>query len=225
MNERPDRRMERGRLTREKLIAEGARLFALKGFEGVSTRELAVAGGVNAAAISFHFGGKAGLYAAVVEDVAAHFAELYRESLVPARELPEGADREQAVEALREMVTRLARTVLGTERSLWMSLLIQRELLAPSEAFESIYSRIILPVIEAYARAVALAGGLPPGSLAAKTVSYGLFAMISALSRGRNAFLRWSGRDRYSPGDVEAMAQALSGFAVHGLSGRGSVAQ
>lgn len=219
MDNRTDQRMERGRRTRDRLKAEAAPLFALKGFEGVSTRELAQAGGVNAAAISFHFGGKAGLYAAVVEDLAEHFATLYRESLLPAEGLGDGADREQAAQALREMLTRLTRAVLTARRSLWMSLLIQRELLAPSVAFESIYSRIILPVLEAYARVVALAGGLPPGSLDVKTISFALFAMVSSLSRSRNAFLKWSGREAYSPGDVEAMAQALSRLAVGGLTG------
>ena len=51
---------------REKLLAAGTELFAAKGFAGVSIRELATAAGVNSALISYHYGGKEGLYEAVI---------------------------------------------------------------------------------------------------------------------------------------------------------------
>ena len=51
---------------REKLLVAGTELFAKKGFAGVSIRELAIAAGVNSALISYHFGGKEGLYEAVI---------------------------------------------------------------------------------------------------------------------------------------------------------------
>jgi AcrR family transcriptional regulator len=51
--------------TRARLLQAGLRLFALQGFARTSTRELAEAAQVNIAAISYHFGDKAGLYRAV----------------------------------------------------------------------------------------------------------------------------------------------------------------
>jgi len=51
---------------REKLLAAGTELFAAQGFAGVSIRELATAAGVNSALISYHYGGKEGLYEAVI---------------------------------------------------------------------------------------------------------------------------------------------------------------
>ena len=51
---------------RERLLSAGTELFAAKGFAGVSIRELATAAGVNSALISYHYGGKEGLYEAVV---------------------------------------------------------------------------------------------------------------------------------------------------------------
>lgn len=51
--------------TRERLLQASLRLFALQGFAKTSTRELAEAAQVNVAAISYHFGDKAGLYRAV----------------------------------------------------------------------------------------------------------------------------------------------------------------
>lgn len=49
---------------RARLLHAAVHLFAEKGFANTSTRELATAGGVNIAAISYYFGDKAGLYRA-----------------------------------------------------------------------------------------------------------------------------------------------------------------
>ena len=51
---------------KEKLLAAGAKLFAEKGFAGISIRQLADEAGVNSAMISYYFGGKEGLYEAVI---------------------------------------------------------------------------------------------------------------------------------------------------------------
>ena len=51
---------------KDKLLAAGTMMFAAKGFAGVSIRELATAAGVNSSLISYHFGGKEGLYEAVI---------------------------------------------------------------------------------------------------------------------------------------------------------------
>ncbi len=53
---------------RKKLIAAATPLFARKGLHGTNVRELARAAGVNFSMISYHFGGKNGLYAAVLEE-------------------------------------------------------------------------------------------------------------------------------------------------------------
>lgn len=53
--------------TRDKLIDAGEKLFAERGLSGVSIRELSKEAGANSALISYHFGGKEGLYAAIIE--------------------------------------------------------------------------------------------------------------------------------------------------------------
>jgi TetR/AcrR family transcriptional regulator len=50
------------------MIATTTPLFAEKGFNGVGVRELALAAGVNLSMISYYFGGKEGLYAAVLNE-------------------------------------------------------------------------------------------------------------------------------------------------------------
>jgi AcrR family transcriptional regulator len=60
---------------RARLLRAGLRLFAHHGFAATSTRELALAAGVNVAAISYYFGDKAGLYRAVFFEPLGEFAD------------------------------------------------------------------------------------------------------------------------------------------------------
>jgi TetR/AcrR family transcriptional regulator len=55
--------------TKSKLIEAAIPLFPQKGYAGVSIREIADAAGVNSASISYYFGGKEGLYEAVLESI------------------------------------------------------------------------------------------------------------------------------------------------------------
>ncbi|HJV36470.1 TetR/AcrR family transcriptional regulator [Geomonas sp.] len=71
---------------RAQLIAAATPLFARRGVNGVSTRELARAAGVNSSMISYHFGGKEGLYEAVLREVFSgmlEVAELAAQPLPP----------------------------------------------------------------------------------------------------------------------------------------------
>lgn len=53
---------------RASLIAFATPLFAARGFNGVSVRKIAGAAGVNISMISYYFGGKEGLYSAVLNE-------------------------------------------------------------------------------------------------------------------------------------------------------------
>jgi AcrR family transcriptional regulator len=76
----PKERRERDSdLTKEALRRAGREVFARQGFEGARTREIAETAGANKALISYHFGGKQGLFTAVVlEDVIDVKASLRR---------------------------------------------------------------------------------------------------------------------------------------------------
>ena len=63
--QRPRKRRSDGAEARERLLQAALRLFAEKGFQRTSTREIAQAAGVNIASISYYFRDKQGLYEAV----------------------------------------------------------------------------------------------------------------------------------------------------------------
>jgi TetR/AcrR family transcriptional regulator len=61
--------------TRRALLAAGTALFSERGFDGVSIEDVAGRAGVNKALISYHFRGKRGLYAAILESTFRAMAE------------------------------------------------------------------------------------------------------------------------------------------------------
>jgi len=65
----------RGEETRRRMIEAAIEMFALRGYEGASTRLLAESAGVNLPAIQYYFGSKEGLYRAVVDHVIERIAE------------------------------------------------------------------------------------------------------------------------------------------------------
>lgn len=54
--------------TKEKIIEKAGELFAARGYDGVSVRDIAAAAGVNVSAVSYHFGGKEELFREVIRD-------------------------------------------------------------------------------------------------------------------------------------------------------------
>lgn len=112
--------------TREKLIEAATPLFAWKGFAGVSIRELAKAAEVNSALISYHFGGKEGLYAAVLDTHLSHLLAVI-----------EAASRRDADPEERIGLFVKAVSGLHKERPFLLRL-VQGELINPTVCFEKI---------------------------------------------------------------------------------------
>jgi AcrR family transcriptional regulator len=87
---RRTRRTHNTGATREALMTAAADLFAGRGFDGVRVEQIARRAGVNKAMISYHFGGKLGLYRAILVDLFAGMnteLEALGRSPAPADEL------------------------------------------------------------------------------------------------------------------------------------------
>jgi len=61
---------------RNKIISIATRLFAERGLNGVSIRELSKTAGVSISMISYHFGGKEGLYSSVLKEQFSSFGHI-----------------------------------------------------------------------------------------------------------------------------------------------------
>jgi len=68
---------ERSEATQAALISTARRLFAERGYSGVGTEEIVRAAGVTRGALYHHFDGKAGLFAAVFEQIEAELSQRF----------------------------------------------------------------------------------------------------------------------------------------------------
>lgn len=75
-----------GETRREEILAAATRLFAARGFDGASTREIARDAGAKQSLLFYHFGNKADLYLAAVLDQLEHLAANVQVALATAND-------------------------------------------------------------------------------------------------------------------------------------------
>lgn len=142
-------RKAQGEETRATLVSVGARLFAQNGYDGVSMRTLAAEAEVNLATVGYHFGGKAGLYEAILQDLIDS-----RDELFPTLEEVEekgneaGDDPHARGEVVDWFITRLAHGMLGHEHDHWPIFIISRELAQPSDLYPKLDEEFFQPAME-----------------------------------------------------------------------------
>lgn len=122
--------------------------FGRLGFEGASTRDIARASGTAMSSITYHFGGKHGLYLAAAEHIAA--AIRAQQDAAVAHALEQGrASPDAAVEAIAAILDGLATMMLRPETEAWSRFII-REQQVPTEAFDRLYKLAMRPVLDVF---------------------------------------------------------------------------
>ena len=120
---------------RQQIIDAAVPLFAAKGLNGVSVRELAAAAGVNLSMISYYFGGKEGLYAAVLTE---QFAVLGQLEIIEQRE----------IETVQKFEWYVRATVSRYRQSPYLLRFYTSELTNPTASFETIVKPAIKKVVQ-----------------------------------------------------------------------------
>lgn len=161
--------------------------FGRLGFEGASTRDIARASGTAMSSITYHFGGKQGLYLAAAEHIAASIRALQGENV--ARAVAAGHEsREAAMEALVTILDGLAQMMLRPETEAWSRFII-REQQSPTEAFDVLFAKAMQPILEAF---IELIGRARTDLARRETVAMAilLFGQAIVLRAGRAAVCR-----------------------------------
>lgn len=135
-------------LTKEKLINEGVKQFALHGINGVRTRQLAEGAGVNQSAIPYHLGGKLGVYSAVIQKIATDLSmasnvQAFDSQFAIAKQQTP-IKQDQANKLITLLITGLGNALLLPKHK-YYSVLILREQLEPTENYDVIYRDFIEP--------------------------------------------------------------------------------
>lgn len=127
---------------REKILRCARSLFAEHGLDGVSVRDICDATGLNVSLVSYHFGGKEGLYKTIIEEHFLAVRSRLEETLErDGRKL----DALEFLEKIRGFISLLVNTRLQSPE---ISMIIQRERLNGLPFCHDIYEEIMSPIAE-----------------------------------------------------------------------------
>ncbi len=89
--------------TAAKILKTARQLLVAKGFEALSLESIAAKAGVNKAATRYHFGSKAGLIEALVDEIVLDECDLMARDISPDAPFPERVD--SFIESVRSMIS------------------------------------------------------------------------------------------------------------------------
>ena len=139
--------------TKDRLLDAAEQLFAEKGFDGASIRDLAAAAGVNVAAVNYHFQGKDNLYREVIK---RRFVDQRDASLAALASLLEKTDGQPALDrVIATMVGQHVAGALAAPGQPTFMALMGREMNADrSIENTTFFKQLIAPMFDSYSAAL-----------------------------------------------------------------------
>ncbi|MBX9881174.1 MAG: CerR family C-terminal domain-containing protein [Sphingomonas sp.] len=181
------------RETHERLLDIAVEEFGAKGLEGASTRSIAAAAGTAMSSITYHYGGKEGLYLAAADHIARRTAEEFGPNLALASEkLPEDAVAARAL--LQRMIADFADKMVSPEIEA-RSLFIVREQMRPTQAFDRIYGGLLGTMLGQLAELVCIATA-SHDRYRARLLTVTLIGQVIVMRASRASCLRLLERDQ-----------------------------
>ena len=196
--------------TRDALLSAGAELFAERGYDGVPVAVIAQKAGVNKAMINYHFGGKRGLYVAIVSTT---FGEII------ARVEALADSPRPAPEVLRELIAAVGE--LATRRHPHFCAMMLREVVAGGKHLDPELvdkpARVLGAVQRIVARGVADGDFRPVDPLLTHLSLVGSLVFFFATTRFRERVLA-ARRPRIEPPAAAGYVKHMQDLMAHGLA-------
>ena len=140
--------------TRDKLLEVAEQVFADRGYQAATIREICVRAGANVAAVNYHFGDKLGLYTEVLQQsIRAAQIDAVRSALdktAPAEEI------------LRAVIRARLQGVCRGDLPAWHLRILTHEMAQPSPAFQQFINKIGRPIFKRLLELIGGMIGLPP---------------------------------------------------------------
>lgn len=140
--------------TREKLLDAAGRIFADRGYQAATVREICDAAGENVAAIHYHFGDKLGLYTQVVQQ-SMQAAEI--EGIRTALNL-----NSPPQDVLRAVIRARLRSIERGDRPDWHFRILIHEMAQPTPVLRQLINEVGTPLFERLLKLIGGMIGLPP---------------------------------------------------------------
>ncbi len=196
--------------TRERLIEAASGIFIEQGYKAAKIRDIVKHARANLAAINYYFGGKEGLYAAVIQHTASLVYEEQSRSLVThAKSSPE----EQLKEYIRIFLKRL---LDDTIQARWGKL-IARETVEPTAAFDMVVEKYILPAHTELKKIIRAILGTGTSEESVRRSAMSVVGLCLYYQTARRAVVRLDPDFSFTPAEVIRLAEHINAFSLAGL--------
>lgn len=133
--------------TRQRLLDAAAGLFAERGFQDVTVRDICGQAGANVAAVNYYFRDKSGLYQEVIQRIIVFMQQMME------RAHDAGPDKTPE-ERLRHYIRTYLQHILQGGVTCWQGMLMAREMADPTPGLDQIFQQAIRPNSERVRRLI-----------------------------------------------------------------------
>jgi len=198
--------------TQGELLEAAGHIFAEKGFDRATGKEICERAGANSAAINYYFGGMEGLYAAVLEEA--------NRRLVPLESVTAAIARKTGARAkLQAIIELIVDRLLGPISSSWVLGVFSREIILPTSALEHLFETQGLPKARIAKSIIGELMGLPVDHPAVSRGCISVMApMLLLFVVDRQQLKRLFPTLSLNSDDAKVLARHLLRFALGGLS-------
>ena len=197
------------RETRARLLHAAARLFAERGFARVTVRDICKKARANVAAVNYHFGGKDGLYRAVMR----HAMETMQATTAAASEAGQGFP---AAERIRAYVSVFADRLLGVHHETWIHQLMLREMSDPTPALEMVAEEVLKPRMAYLSAAIAELLHCAPDDPRVLRCALSVTCQFNSMLWTR-AVAKLLDAEAGVPGSIDEIAEHIARFSLGGM--------
>jgi TetR/AcrR family transcriptional regulator, regulator of cefoperazone and chloramphenicol sensitivity len=201
-----DKPLSGAEITRITLIESAIRLFAERGYDAVSTRDIADLAAANIGSIAYHFGGKPGLRLACAEHVISNIAATVGPAFL--RPLPP-LTPDQALERIEQMMGIFTNFWMVSQSSQSFVNFILREMLAKGEVSELFYSIWMKPMHKRFCELFGLATGRDPCSHEVKIAVFSFIGQVFHFRVGQPLIMRRLEWDELGEHEAEHVVSGL----------------
>jgi len=191
----------------DRLLDTAIEQFGRNGLEGASTRAIAAAAGTAMSSITYHYGGKKGLYLAAARRIAEQIAERLAGTLQGAPD-PDTLDAENALVQILALTDAALGLMLSPESLSWSRFII-REQAEPTEGFQILWERVMGPVTGRLVPLVQRAAGGRFRPAEARVRAVTIFGQVLVFRVARAAALRVTGWNDIGPAQTTEIRRVL----------------
>jgi len=199
-----------GLSTRALVLEAAGRIFAEKGYQEATTREICQMAGANSAAVNYYFGSKEGLYDEVLAEAHRQIVSLEQMESVVKSSL-------SAEEKLRAIFSLVLHAAANAQES-WGVKVILREIAFPSGSLPDSLRKEIMPKAALMRDLIGQAAGVSGGSAEAARAAFLVMSPCAFLIFFSKVFRSGIAPDMT---DADGLRESMISYAMGGLSALG----